>query len=370
MADELIEVLQQSDLLANLPREVLGPLAESATVEEIGAGDVLFETGADEDTLYIVRSGVVEIRKSSEGELLASLRSGQSFGELAAFDSQPRSAAAVARTDAVLVGVSRRALVAVFEDAPGALMATVSNLARSLTQTKEQVTLMNRFLEDKVRERTEEVRETQLEVIRRLGTAAEFRDDVTGAHIYRMSQYCNVLALGAGLDEEAAEELLTAAPMHDVGKIGVPDHVLLKPGKLDDEEWDIMRAHTVMGAQILNGSNSSSIQLARQIALEHHERWDGRGYPSGLAGEDISLEARICSIADVLDALTSTRPYKKAWTFDDALAEIDNCRGTMFDPELVEVFVSREDDLRGIYTASVEGTLGTPHWRVTGDEPA
>jgi putative two-component system response regulator len=229
------------------------------------------------------------------------------------------------------------------------------------------VTLINRFLEDKVRERTEEVRETQLEVIRRLGTAAEFRDDVTGAHIYRMSQYCNVLALGAGLDAEAAEELLTAAPMHDIGKIGVPDHVLLKPGKLDDEEWDIMRAHTVMGAQILSGSTSSSIRLARQIALEHHERWDGRGYPTGLAGEDISLEARICSIADVLDALTSTRPYKKPWTFDDALAEIDNSRGTMFDPELVEVFVGQQDEVRAIYTASVEGTLGEPNWRVTKD---
>ena len=172
MAGELIKVLQQSDLLSNLPLAVLGPLAETATIARHGGGDLIFEVDANDDTLYIVRSGVVEIRTHSEGARLATLRAGQSFGELAAFDAQPRSAAAVAKTDCELVGVTRGSLVEVFNNAPGALMATVSNLARSLTDAKEQVTLVNRFLEDKVRERTEELRLTQTEIIHRLGTAA------------------------------------------------------------------------------------------------------------------------------------------------------------------------------------------------------
>lgn len=369
MAGELIKVLQQSDLLSNLPLAVLGPLAETATVTRYGGGELVFEVDANDDTLYIVRSGVVEIRTHSEGARLATLRAGQSFGELAAFDAQPRSAAAVAKTDCELVGVTRGSLVEVFNNAPGALMATVSNLARSLTDAKEQVTLVNRFLEDKVRERTEEVRQTQTEIIHRLGTAAEFRDDDTGAHIYRMSQYCKILAEGAGLADAAAEELLLAAPMHDVGKIGVPDHVLLKPGALDEEEWRIMQAHTTMGAQILGGSRSPAIQLAEQIALEHHEKWDGTGYPNGLAGENISLEARICTIADVFDALTSSRPYKEPWPFDKAMGLIDNSRGTMFDPELVNIFLADEDKIREIHTASIEGTLQPPSWRAKPIDP-
>ena len=369
MAGELIKVLQQSDLLSNLPLAVLGPLAETATTARFGGGDLIFEVDARDDTLYIVRAGVVEIRTHAEGQRLATLRAGQSFGELAAFDAQPRSAAAIAKTDCELVGVTRGALVDVFENSPGALMATVSNLARSLTDAKEQVTLVNRFLEEKVKERTEEVRLTQTEIIHRLGTAAEFRDDDTGAHIYRMSQYCKVLAEGAGLDDAAAEELLLAAPMHDVGKIGVPDSVLLKPGALDEEEWRIMQAHTTMGAQILGGSRSATIQLAEQIALEHHEKWDGTGYPNGLAGENISLEARICTIADVFDALTSARPYKEPWPFDKALGLIDNSRGTMFDPELVNIFLADENKIRAIHTASVEGTLQPPSWRAKPIDP-
>lgn len=371
MVAELIEVLRQSDLLNNLPREVLGPLAEMAVVEQHAAGELIFDTGAADDTLYIVRQGIVEIRQHAQGELLATLRAGQSFGELAAFDAQPRSAAAVARTDAVLVGVGRRALVTVFEESPGALMATVSNLARSLTEAKEQVTLINRFLEDKVRERTEEVRETQLEIIRRLGTAAEFRDDVTGAHIYRMSQYCAVVARGAGLSDEDAEHLLVAAPMHDVGKIGVPDDVLNKPGRLTEEEFATMRNHTTWGAQILAGSNSSWIQLAQRVALQHHERWDGGGYPQGLAGEDIILEARICSVADVFDALTSKRPYKEGWSFDRAYNLIVEESGTMFDPDLVTVFTTVEPEIRSIHAASLEGELSADAWRgAGGGEPA
>lgn len=360
MTGELIDVLKNSDLLANLPDDVLGPLAEQATTHHYAAGDVVFDTGDDGDTLFIVRSGAIEIRRRADQDIvLANLRADQSFGELAAFDDQPRSAAAVAVLDTELVGVTREHLIAIFEADPEVLMATVSGMARSLTRAKEQVTLINRFLADKVKERTEEVRQTQLEVIRRLGRAAEFRDDDTGEHIYRMSHYANLLAVKAGFDDDRAQELLTAAPMHDIGKIGIPDNVLLKPGKLDDEEWDVMRAHTIMGAQMLDGSNSPAIQLAARIAMQHHERWDGRGYPDGLGGEDICIEARICTVADVFDALTSVRPYKKAWTVDAALEEIETCAGTMFDPDLATMFVGMEDRIREIMERSRDGSLVT-----------
>jgi putative two-component system response regulator len=136
--------------------------------------------------------------------------------------------------------------------------------------------------------------------------------------------------------------------MHDIGKIGIPDGILLKPGKLTDEEFATMKTHTEIGAELLSGSRSPVVQLAQQVALSHHEKWDGSGYPEGLEGENIPLEARICCVVDVFDALISDRPYKQAWSVDDALAEIKKCRGTLFDPKLADVFVSLEQDVRGI----------------------
>jgi putative two-component system response regulator len=203
-------------------------------------------------------------------------------------------------------------------------------------------------LEEEISKRTEALRETQFEIIYRLGRAAEFRDDDTGIHITRMSRFAARVALEIGLEKERTELLLHAAPMHDIGKIGIPDGILLKPGKLTDEEFATMKTHTEIGAELLSGSRSPVVQLAQQVALSHHEKWDGSGYPEGLEGENIPLEARICCVVDVFDALISDRPYKQAWSVDDALAEIKKCRGTLFDPELADVFVSLEQDVRGI----------------------
>lgn len=203
-------------------------------------------------------------------------------------------------------------------------------------------------LEADVSKQTDALRETQFEIIYRLGRAAEFRDDDTGIHITRMSRFAARVALAIGLDEERTELLLHAAPMHDIGKIGIPDGILLKPGKLTDEEFDTMKTHTEIGAELLAGSGSPVVQLAQQVALSHHEKWDGSGYPEGLEGENIPLEARICCVVDVFDALISERPYKQPWSVDDALAEIKKCRGTLFDPELADTFVALEDDVRGI----------------------
>jgi putative two-component system response regulator len=197
----------------------------------------------------------------------------------------------------------------------------------------------NEVLDARVRERTAELHDAQLEIVRRLALAAESRDEETGDHIDRISRLCYELGRAIGLPEPEAELLRHASVLHDVGKIGIPDRILLKPGKLDPDEWETMKAHAEIGASILAGSATPLLQAAEEIALTHHERWDGSGYPGGLAREEIPLAGRICAICDVFDALRSERPYKGPWPREDALAEIRNQSGSHFDPRLVEVFL-------------------------------
>ncbi len=197
----------------------------------------------------------------------------------------------------------------------------------------------NRALEKKVRERTYELNDTRLEIIRRLGRAAEYKDNETGLHVIRMSKYSQHIALAYGLSEDDAELILNAAPMHDVGKIGIPDKILLKPGKLDDQEWEVMKKHSEFGSRIIGKHSSVLLKNACLAAKSHHEKWNGKGYPEGLAGDKIPLISRIIAIADVFDALTSNRPYKKAWKVDDAFELINNESGEHFDPDLVESFI-------------------------------
>ncbi len=198
---------------------------------------------------------------------------------------------------------------------------------------------MNRTLEKKVQKRTSELNDTRLEIIRRLGRAAEYRDNETGLHVIRMSHYSQLIGLEAGLSEEQADLLLNAAPMHDVGKIGIADNILLKPAKLDDTEWDIMKQHTTFGAEIIGDHSSELLDMARMIAITHHEKWDGSGYPRGLKGNEVPLMCRIVPIADIFDALTSMRPYKKPWSVEDAMAEINAMKATHLDPTLVDAFI-------------------------------
>ncbi len=186
--------------------------------------------------------------------------------------------------------------------------------------------------------RMDELRETRLQIVQRLGRAAEYKDNETGLHVIRMSHFAQLLALAAGHSTAWAEDLLNAAPMHDVGKIGIPDAVLRKPGPLDADEWATMRRHPEIGAEIIGEHPSGVLQLAREIALAHHEKWDGSGYPRGLAGEAIPLSARIVAIADVFDALTTRRPYKEPWPVQDALDHIAAQAGKHFDPALVALF--------------------------------
>ena len=207
-------------------------------------------------------------------------------------------------------------------------------------------------LEDTVRARTAELYETQLEVIHRLAQAAELRDDDTGAHIDRVGRICERVALKLGMGSTEAERLRIASTLHDVGKIGIPDHVLLKRGELNNEEWEAMKAHTTTGAALLAGSSSPLLQMAEEIARSHHERWDGSGYPAGLKGTDIPLVGRICAICDVFDALAARRPYKDPWPRERILKEIVRKRGSHFDPRVVDAFleVVREIDVGGADT--------------------
>ncbi len=179
----------------------------------------------------------------------------------------------------------------------------------------------------------------------RLGVAAEYRDDDTGLHVTRMSAVVGRLAQLLGQTPERAELIRWAAKLHDIGKLAIPDSVLLKPGKLTQAEFEQMKQHTVIGAQILSKANSELLQLAEVIALNHHEKWDGTGYPNRLAGEAIPWVARVVAICDVFDALTSARPYKRAWPVNEAQAEIQRCRGSHFDPQITDVFLSNFEEI-------------------------
>ncbi|MBW7472849.1 response regulator [Marinobacter sp. M216] len=211
-------------------------------------------------------------------------------------------------------------------------------------------------LELLVEERTRELQATRLGIIRRLGHAAEYRDEETGNHILRMSKMCALLASKAGYNKQQCDLILAASPMHDIGKIGIPDSVLLKPGKLDPEEWRIMKSHSEIGARLLEGDDSELLAMAREIALTHHEKWDGTGYPNGLQGKAIPLPGRIAALADVFDALTSPRPYKEAWPMEKAVELIRENRGNHFDPDLVDLFLGNLDDFLEIKLAHQDGT--------------
>jgi len=203
-------------------------------------------------------------------------------------------------------------------------------------QLREQ----NHLLDEKVRERTLSLERAQIEILERLAAAAEFRDDATGRHTRRVGQISGMIAHVLHLPGTEVRLIRQAATLHDVGKIGIPDSILLKPGKLTAGEFEVMKKHTTIGANMLANGHSGLLQMAESIALMHHERWDGAGYPGKLRGEQIPMVGRIVAVADVFDALTHERPYKTAWPVEEALAEIKRQRGLQFDPRVADAFLS------------------------------
>lgn len=223
----------------------------------------------------------------------------------------------------------------------------IENLLRT-RHLHQRLQEQNAYLEERVAERTKDVAIARDEILARLAVAAEFRDDQTGDHTQRVGATAALLAQALGLPSEEVSLIRRAAPLHDVGKIGVPDGILLKPGPLDDRELELMRRHTHIGARIVSGSSARTLQMAEQIAGTHHERWDGTGYGAGLSGRDIPIAGRIVAVADVFDALTHPRPYKDAWSQDAAIEEIREQRGRQFDPSVVDAFLDIQQtiDLR------------------------
>lgn len=222
-------------------------------------------------------------------------------------------------------------------------------LEETLIEVQDELKFHKENLESLVEERSEELKKAHLDVLARLTQATAFRDGSTGAHIKRLSKYCSVLGSSAGLNKKANKVLFHAVPMHDVGKLGIADSILQKQGPLSEEEFEIIKTHCRVGSDLLSEGKSNLLQLAQSIALNHHERWDGSGYPQGLANHQIPLTSRITSICDVFDALTSERPYKKAWRFDDAVAEVWRLRKTYFDPNLVDLFMKNVPQMRKVY---------------------
>lgn len=211
----------------------------------------------------------------------------------------------------------------------------------------QQKIIMNRsqFLVQRVAEATEQIRQREQETLLRLAKAGEYRDENTGNHIVRMAKYSRLIAETLGLPREQCEMIELAAPMHDIGKIGIPDHILLKSEKLTHDEFQIMKTHPVIGFQILQNSPSKYLSLGATIALSHHEKYDGSGYPFGTKGDEIPIEARIVAVGDVYDALTSNRPYKKGWSSEEAMAYLNANRGTHFDPNCVVAFIAKFSEI-------------------------
>jgi response regulator RpfG family c-di-GMP phosphodiesterase len=212
-----------------------------------------------------------------------------------------------------------------------------------LAKSRQQLAARSEWLRKEVERATSSLAAREIETIVRLTRAAEFRDEVTGQHVVRVGHMCAILARTIGLPDEECDALLLAAPMHDIGKVATPDGVLLKPGPLTTDEFAIMKQHTVAGFEILKDSESPMLRCAAEIALTHHERFDGKGYPRGLSGTDIPLSGRLCSIVDVFDALTSKRPYKEAWDVDRAIATIREASGSQFDPDAASAFFASLD---------------------------
>lgn len=220
---------------------------------------------------------------------------------------------------------------------PVEFRARLANIVR-LSIVQRQLADRAQWLRSEVDKATAELREREEEIIHRLALAAGYKDKETAEHTVRMARYCGYVAQGLGLDEELCRDIELAAPMHDIGKVGIRDAVLLKPGRLEPDERTHMNEHTAIGAAILAGSRSRLMKLAAEIAESHHERWDGSGYPRGLAGEAIPLVGRIAAVADVFDALTTERPYKAAWPVDRALEYLAEKSGSEFDPACVAAF--------------------------------
>jgi HD-GYP domain-containing protein (c-di-GMP phosphodiesterase class II) len=337
--------LRKNALFSSLSPEEMNWLCRVGEMITAPPGVIILREGESTTELYVILNGQVEVSVTDKmgGRVeLAVLKRGDHFGEMSFIDGQPRSASVVAMKTCRLLRIPRHE----FQTLIGQHPRIVFGLMQGLSATIRKVT---RQLEDLVFMFThEELQNAHLDTIRRLAMAAEYKDDNTGSHLERVGRISELLARGLGLSETEVSDIRHAAPMHDIGKIGIPERILLKPGKLEPHEWATMQTHTLIGGRILSNPVSNLMRRAREIALSHHERFDGKGYPNGLKGEKIPLSARIVGLADVFDALISERPYKPPYTAEQAGELIRAQRGRHFDPKLVDLFEKLFDAFRDL----------------------
>lgn len=335
--------LRKNALFASLSPREMDWLCRVGEMCSSSPGDVLIQEGDPTTELYVILTGQAEVSVTDKlgGRMdLAVLKSGDHFGEMSFIDGQPRSATVVAMKESRMLRIPRREFQTMIGQHPQivfSLMRGLSATIRKMTHQLEDLVFMFAH---------EDLQNAHLDTIRRLAMAAEFKDDNTGSHLERVSRISEILAQGLGMSETEISDIRHAAPMHDIGKIGIPERILLKPGKLEPEEWATMQTHTLIGGRILSNPVSNLMRRAREIAVSHHERFDGKGYPNGLKGEKIPLAARIVGLADVFDALVSERPYKPPYTAEQAGELIVNQRGRHFDPRLVDLFEKLFDTFR------------------------
>lgn len=342
-------ILQSSKLFRSLDPDALAHIAPHFEPATFSAGDVLFREGAAGDTMLIIGDGQVDILKQigQTPHVLGKLGRGEHVGEMAMISNQRRSATVRAATDLTCLLLRQEGFERLLDDEPRFGREMLRAISDRLRKTDEAA--------------LEEMVTAHQALTFSLAKLADSRDPETGGHLYRVREYCVLLAellrrhpkYEKRIDDEFIQNIYLVAPLHDIGKVAIPDGILLKQGKLTDSEFDIMSTHTTLGAQavdtVLQFCDFELFRMAKRVILCHHERYDGLGYPRGVKGEDIPIEARIMTLADIYDALLSERVYKPAFDYEQAKAEIRTHAGTRFDPEMVEVMLANIDQFEAIH---------------------
>lgn len=352
--EELISRLRKAEIFASTPADLLETLSQAAKSLTFGADEVIFKENSPSVCLYVIVRGSVEIYKTTRGTdvLLATLHEGASLGEMGLMDDAPRSANARASGDGTeLISVPKDLFIDLLRQNPEVLLSEVQTISKRLRSGNEE--LQYRFAELVMAR--QQVEKSYTDTMLALSHALESRDRATEGHCRRVTTYSAIIGEHMNLDKHQMRALKLGAMLHDLGKIGIPDAVLNKKTKLTDEEWELMRKHPEWGRNFI--AHIPFLKSAIDVVYSHHERWDGKGYPLGLKEQDIPLNARIFSVADVFDALTMERSYKDAWTANAARNEIRAHSGTQFDPKVIGSFLERFEQIAEALELAKTGKL-------------
>ena len=348
---DYLQVIKESPILASLSEAKINDLFQQSTVKYFKKGEWVFEQGDVPNSLYIIAGGDVEILGTTDkGEFkLADFSTGSTFGEMGIIDGKPRSAGVKVTSETLeIIQIDKSVILSAYDNQ--------ESIFQSLTLMSERLRNSNHEIEKRFLQLAEtnlKLQEPYMKTVLALSQALEMRDKVTGGHSERVTAYSLLIAESMGIDETSRENLRLGSLLHDIGKIGITDLILNKKGKLTDEEFDTMKTHASLGKSIIEPIDFLKDSI--DVVSCHHEKWNGKGYPFGLSGEDIPLHARIFAISDVFDALTMERPYKSAWSADEAKAEIIRSSGSHFDPNAVEHFEKIYDKILSILNRSKAG---------------